>query len=208
METPERSGGMQERTDGELVRVLQSHHGDHSPEENDALRLLMQRLKPEVDAVLRHTNIGWHDLDEVEQEVFILMLTKIDQLRDPEALHGWVKQIARRTALNYRIRTKGKDNVQLGFDDEGRNDSWHPEIDLKDRPLERILHGEMEQKMLRALEQMPAVSRQRLRQFYLRDMSLEEIVQEGGGKEKLPLGTVKRQLFTARNRLREALQEA
>ncbi len=41
MESVSRAGDVHEQSDVELVHTLQVHHGDHSSEENEAMRELM-----------------------------------------------------------------------------------------------------------------------------------------------------------------------
>ncbi len=140
-------------------------------------------------------------MDEVEQIVFIQVLQKIDQLKDPEAFHGWVKMIAHRMAINFKIRGRGKQDINMSAMGSDESRPWQPEDNPEDRPLQRVLDGEQERRLIASLEQMKPTDRLRLRQFYLQNMSLQNIIDEAGGATKLPVGTVKRQLHTARKRL-------
>ncbi len=192
-------------SDDEIVVELKGHHHDHSPEENALVGELMKRCTPEVDAMLRRTGIGWSDLPDLEQEVFLMMVRYIDRLREPKAFHGWLRQIARRTAINFHTRGKSTDAIRMSDLGDVNTESFHPTDDREDRPLEQILAGERQQILLTALGSMKPNDRLVLQQFYLRGMSLNEIVNEGGGEAVLPLGTVKRRLYTARSRLLELM---
>src|SRR5215212_1716904 len=44
------------------------------------------------------------EAQELTQDVFIQALTKIDQLRTPEAFGGWLRSIANRMAINRLVR--------------------------------------------------------------------------------------------------------
>lgn len=189
--------------DAELVSTLKEHRFDHSPASDDAMSSLIRLCTPEVDMVLRKTGIGWSDLADLEQEVFLQVLRHIDQLRDPVALHGWVKKIARHVAINYK-RKQRLQTISMSAYTENE-DELGSEDDKKTRPLAQLINGERQKILFAILEEMKPVDRLRLRQFYLLDMSLQEIVDDAGGENVLPLGTVKRQLFTARNRFKEAL---
>lgn len=193
--------------DDALVQELQVRHGDHSPEENAVTGELIRRCTPEVDAMLRRTGIGWSDLEDLEQEVFILMVQKIDGLRDPKAFHGWLRQIARNAALNFHVRRGKKGGIAFSQMETEDEEPTAVEDHATPEPLENILTGEREQLLFTALAELPPLDRKRLRQFYLRSMSLNEIVEEEGGAQRVPLGTIKRQLFTARKRLLALMAE-
>lgn len=196
-----RESSAADMADDDLVRELIAHRGDHTEAENDVTGELIRRCAPAVDTMLRRTGIGWSDLQDLEQEVFILMVQKIDGLKEPKAFHGWLRKIARNVALNFHTRRSNKNAIALSQIEVDEDEPVVMEDEDTPRPLENILAGEREQLLFTALAELPPLDRRRLRQFYLRSMSLKEIVEEEGGPSEIPLGTVKRQLFTARKRL-------
>lgn len=57
------------------------------------------------------------DADDILQEVFIKILSKIDTLKESEKLKNWLYQVTRNTIIDhYREQQKGK-NIEVGFSD-------------------------------------------------------------------------------------------
>ncbi|HEY4311009.1 MAG TPA: sigma-70 family RNA polymerase sigma factor [Pirellulales bacterium] len=73
--------------------------------EQQAVAQIYDRYAPLLRAVLLDATGQLADADELLQEVFMRALTRLDQLRQPEALAGWLVTIARREGTEYRRRT-------------------------------------------------------------------------------------------------------
>ena len=58
--------------------------------------------KEHVFRVLRRCGVPAADADDLTHEVFVVLLRRIEEQRDPAALRGWLFQTARRIASNYR----------------------------------------------------------------------------------------------------------
>jgi RNA polymerase sigma-70 factor (ECF subfamily) len=155
---------------------------------------LVQRYRPAIYAVL----LAWlHDAaeaDDVAQDVFLHSMKKIGQLRDARCFGAWLRQIAVRLALNRlsRRRPMGRLNLTrqalLPADGAG--------------PLDEIVRAEEQDKVHEGLSHLKPLDRAMLEAFYLRSQSLREMSEEFDA----PLGTIKRRLHTARQRLRQHLE--
>ena len=188
---------LREIQDTELVSKLQVAETDGQCVDDAVVREMILRCKPEIDIMLRSRGIEWHDLDELEQIVFIQILRKIHDLKDPNRFHAWVRTIARRMAINFRMRSDQRSDRRPmsmtnaeGIDRDIRGKP-------ADNPLIQLMQGEQQEQLIAALAQMKEFDRNRLRDFYLLGISLNEIVK----RDSIPLGTLKRQLHTARQRL-------
>ena len=71
-------------------------------------------------------------------------------------------------------------------------------------PLDEMVRGELREELHRGLERLKPVDRATLEAFYLRGRSLKQMSREFD----TPIGTIKRRLHVARNRLREQLEGA
>jgi RNA polymerase sigma-70 factor (ECF subfamily) len=142
-------------------------------------------------ALTRVRNPG--EAQELAQEVFIHAMRKIPQLRDPRCFAGWLRRITARMAINRLTR---------------RGPAFGAEPDMLDalagtgRPPEHALEASEAKAELHAgLNKLKAEDRETLEAFYLRGKSLVEMSAEF----EAPVGTIKRRLHVARNRLKEVL---
>jgi RNA polymerase sigma-70 factor (ECF subfamily) len=172
-----------------LVRRAQS--GDR-----EAFGALVEQFQPTVYAIgLRR--LGNHsDALELAQEVFLHVLERIDQLREPERFAGWLRQVAVRMAINRATRRVAPPSVEVSVL-EGAS-----EVD--DGPLDQLITRERADRVWEALGSLKSLDREALDAFYIRGHSLVEIAE----MLEVPLGTVKRRLHTARKRLRLALESS
>jgi RNA polymerase sigma-70 factor (ECF subfamily) len=134
------------------------------------------------------------EAEELAQEVFVHGMKKIAQLRDPRCFAGWLRKITARMAIN-RLTRRGAisgtepeilDNVQA------RTQS----------PVEQIELGEAKAELHQGLRQLKDLDRETLEAFYLRGRSLKQMSREF----ETPVGTIKRRLHVARQRLKDVLE--
>src|SRR5947208_9966387 len=67
---------------------------------------LVERFQPTVYALALSRLRNPVEAQELAQEVFVHAMTKLDQLREPAAFAGWLRQITVRMALN-RLTRRG-----------------------------------------------------------------------------------------------------
>ena len=130
---------------------------------------------------------------ELTQEVFLHVMRRIGQLREPERFAGWLRQVTVRMAINRatrRIAPACVETVVL----EGA-------CAERDDPLAELIARERAQRLWQALAALKPLDREALLAFYIHGESLVEIAD----RLDVPLGTVKRRLHTARKRLRAEL---
>jgi RNA polymerase sigma-70 factor (ECF subfamily) len=127
--------------------------------------------------------------------VFIHAMTKVDQLRDPRCFAGWLRQITVRMAINRLARRGPVHGAESALLDAA------PAVDAN--PLDEMVRAEQRQELLIGLDRLKPVDRATLEAFYLRGRSLKQMSREF----ETPVGTIKRRLHVARNRLRRQLDE-
>jgi RNA polymerase sigma-70 factor (ECF subfamily) len=178
----------EEPMEGDVADLaLRAREGDRA-----AYGELARRFRPGIFAVL----LGWlHDpaeADDVAQDVLLHGMRKLGQLRDVRCFAGWLRQIAVRLALNRLSRRR----PVAGF-----NRLAHLPAPAED-PLAEMMLKEERGQVRESLTHLRPLDREVLEAFYLHGRSLQEISLAFDA----PLGTIKRRLHTARQRLREQLE--
>jgi RNA polymerase sigma-70 factor (ECF subfamily) len=170
--------------------VLLAQSGDR-----EAFGKLIEQFERAVFAiVLRRLRCRAEAL-ETTQEVFIQVLRKLPQLREVERFPGWLRKIAVRMAINRAVR---RPRELLGASDPDtletvRNDAGGA--------LESVLRSERAAQLRDGLDQLGRLDRETLMAFYFEGRSLQQMSDDF----QSPIGTIKRRLHTARNRLRDQL---
>jgi RNA polymerase sigma-70 factor (ECF subfamily) len=171
------------------ILVERAHAGDRA-----AYGELVERFGPTVYAIALARLRNPTDAQELAQEVFLHALTKLAQLRDPQCFAGWLRQITVRMAINRLTRGLPLAKVE----DEVLDNTQAAGL----APLEELVKAEQATELYRALERLKPVDRATLVAFYLRGRTLKQMAREF----ETPVGTIKRRLHVARNRLKKVLQ--
>jgi RNA polymerase sigma-70 factor (ECF subfamily) len=155
---------------------------------------LVQRFQPTVYAVALARLRNPAEAQELAQEVFIHGMTKLDQLRDPRCLGGWLRQITVRMALN-RLTRRGP---VRGAEPEVLENAAAATVG----PLDEMVRAEQRAELWNGLHRLKELDRATLVAFYIRGRSLRQMSREF----ETPVGTIKRRLHVARKRLRQQLE--
>jgi RNA polymerase sigma-70 factor, ECF subfamily len=169
--------------------VVRAQRGDR-----EAFGELVEQFQPTVYAIALRRLANASDALELTQEVFLHVLRRIGQLREPERFAGWLRQVAVRMAINRATRRVAPPSVEVAVLEGASHRA--------DEPLDQLISRERAERLWEALGRLKSLDRQALDAFYIRGHSLLEIAEELG----VPLGTVKRRLHTARKRLRIELE--
>ena len=184
--------GFQEATiePTEYSLVVASQHGDR-----EAFGQLAQRYERAVYATALR-RLGNHaEAQEVCQEVLVRAMQKITQLRQPEAFGAWLQAVASRMAINRAVRKRSPTACEP---EVLANTFVDPET-----PLTKVLARERASQVRAGLGRLGTMDRDTLVAFYMNGQSLIEMSEEF----RSPVGTIKRRLHTARNRLRDELTQ-
>jgi RNA polymerase sigma-70 factor (ECF subfamily) len=157
---------------------------------------LIERFRPTVYAVALARLRNPTEAEELTQEVFLHGMKKLGQLRDVQCFAGWLRQIAVRMAIN-RLTRRGPFQ---GVDAEVLEQATASESE----PVDALIRAEQRRELYAGLQRLKPVDRATLVAFYLRGQSLKEMSREF----ETPIGTIKRRLHVARNRLRRQLERA
>lgn len=162
--------------------------------ERQAFGELVERFKGAVFAVALGRTRNEAEAQELMQDVFIHVLRKLPQLRDPRCFAGWLRQITVRMAIN-RL-TRG------GFAHGAEPELLDTVAGRDGGPLDEIERRENGRQIHAGLAQLKPLDRATLEAFYIRGRSLKQMSREF----ETPVGTIKRRLHVARQRLKEAME--
>lgn len=172
---------------GALVRSTQA--GDrlafgelYEAFEGAVLGIALRRLRNHAEA------------QELRQDVFIRALCKIGQLREANRFGPWLFAITRRMSVNRLVRRRRVVYTEPDFLDQ---------VDASDTsPLGAVMAAERGQQVRGGLDQLGDLDRNTLVAFYVDGQSLAEM----SDRFDAPLGTIKRRLHVARQRLAKRVE--
>lgn len=99
------------------------------------------------------------DAEEVLQETLLKAYVSLKDLRHPEALRSWVYRVAANACLRMRRRAADEPERELSLEEllpPAREDGAPPEIaDWSDIPLQRLLEGELRERLEAAILELP-----------------------------------------------------
>ncbi len=83
------------------------HEGDSS-----AFRDLVSRHGPAVHRVCRGVLRDIHDAEDAFQATFLVLARRASEIRDPDALGGWLRGVAYRVAIRARRRAARRREIE------------------------------------------------------------------------------------------------
>jgi RNA polymerase sigma-70 factor (ECF subfamily) len=173
------------------VLVRRAQAGDRS-----AFGMLVEQFQRTVHAICLRRLGNPSEALEMTQEVFLHVLRRLDQLREPERFAGWLRQVAVRMAINRASRRSTPATLESGLLDNASG--------YREDPLDELIARERARRLWESLERLKSIDREVLVAFYIQGQSLIEIAE----RLEAPIGTIKRRLHTARKRLKTELQES
>ncbi len=169
--------------------VQRAQEGDR-----EAFGRLVEQFQPTVYAIALRRLGNASEAVELTQDVFLHILRRIHQLREPERFAGWLRQVAVRMAINRATRRVAPSTVDTGVLEGAYERAL--------QPVDELITRERAERLWAALRRLKTLDRESLVAFYIRGLSLVEMA----GELDVPLGTIKRRLHTARKRLRLELE--
>lgn len=160
-----------------------------------AFTILVQKFQKGIHA-LAWKKIGDYQIaEEITQDTFLKAYKKLDTLKNPDQLPGWLYVIANRLCNSW-LRNRSKKIQSLEITDELIEDTSYSKYICDEREYEAIEHRRhIVQKLM---EKLPESERTVMVLHYLGEMSCETISRFLG----VSPNTVKSRLSRARNRLK------
>ncbi len=131
---------------------------------------------------------------ELTQDVFMKAMLRIEQLKEPAAIGGWLRQITVRMAINRQVRRRPVLSAEPSV--------LEATVCVHRTPLDEALTSERARQVHGGLDRLGEMDRSTLVAFYVRGESLNEM----SAAFSAPVGTIKRRLHVARKRLAAELE--
>lgn len=164
--------------------VIAAQTGDR-----EAFGELAERFEGMVQAVALR-RLGNHaEALELAQEVLMRAMDRLHQLSEPKAFGGWIKSITVRMAINRQVRRRRTVDTEPA--------TLEATCSTDETPLTAALSAERAELVRGGLDRLRDMDRDTLVAFYFRGQSLREM----SDSFQAPVGTIKRRLHVARNRL-------
>ncbi len=167
-----------------------------------AFDLLVLKYQHKVVNLISRYIRDHSEVYDVAQEAFIKAYRALPQFRGESAFYTWMYRIAINTAKNYLV-SQGRKLPSIDIDAQDA-EQFEGESGLKDNDTpERItLKDEIEQTVLKAIEDLPEDLRAAITLRELEGLSYEEIAET----MQCPVGTVRSRIFRAREAIDKRLQ--
>lgn len=157
-----------------------------------AFETLFKRYREEIYTLcMGRTSGNKEDANDLVQETFVKVFLNLEKYDSKYTFGQWIYTIARNTFIDYVRRRR--DN--LSIDTLTSAPSLTPTTE--EEPDQRIINEQHSVQIERCMASLPDKYRQMAEMRFVKELSYEEIAQQMG----LPIGTVKTQIFRARERL-------
>jgi len=183
--------------DYKLVR-LAVENGDQK-----AYAELLQRYRESVYYTMMKMCNNKDDAEDLTIEAFGRAFKKLDQYSPDYAFSTWLFKIASNNAIDFIRRKKQKQSISIDnkMDD---SDTYDHSANIRSAtldPEENFIRKQKIESVRVLVDNLKPKYREMIELFYFQEMSHEEISK----KLNLPIGTIKAQLFRARELLFNAL---
>lgn len=132
--------------------------------------------------------------EDAAQDAFVTAWMKLNTLQQPEKFGPWVCRIARNCAVNMVTRYRS-------FLPEIPLEDWDIADDPRQNPAELLAWAEEKSDLEKSMEKLPEKVGQIIYLHYFEELSVAEIAD----RMRVSAGTVKRQLYDGRKRIRKEL---
>lgn len=159
-----------------------------------AFDILVRKYQHKIVKLISRYVHDPHEALDVAQETFIKAYRALPRFRGDSAFYTWIYRIAINTAKNHLV-SQDRRPPDADIDAvEAEQFSGVTQLRELDTPERLLLKSEIEQTILRAVEELPEDLRTAITLRELEGMSYEEIAQT----MSCPVGTVRSRIFRAR----------
>ena len=140
-----------------------------------AFDALVQKYQPLVYARARLIVQNPQDAEDLTQEVFIKAYQNLPKLRDASRFAGWLSQIAKNICVTWIHRQQ-----EISKSCQGNGDPMLSLSSAEATPEQFLMKKELSQTILKAIDSLPATDAAVAHDFYIDDLSYDEISEERG----------------------------
>lgn len=185
--------------DRELIELIQGGS-------KDAFAELVERHKKRVLSIAYSFTGDYEDAKNVSQEAFLKAYQSIPKFRGGSSFYTWFYRILINTCKDYIRKESG--GRAIFFINKGNEDEARPPEDIfladpssNPDPQDELLNKELNEKITRAINSLPANQRIAFVLKHIHGMSIEEI----SNITRCALGTAKSRLYHAVMKLQDKL---
>jgi RNA polymerase sigma-70 factor (ECF subfamily) len=175
--------------DKDLVRRLREGDGD-------ALRILVERYQERIFALIYGIVRDSHEVEDVAQEVFLKVFTRIQAFDERSQLYTWIYRVAVNAAKDHVKKRVRRPAVALDGADRLPDAGEEPHAGAARIETARLVRA--------AIDTLPVRYREVLTLREIEGLSYDEIATVLG----ISIGTVESRLHRARARLKRKLEKA
>jgi len=184
------------KEDRELVAAAQRG-------EQPAFETLLKKYRKSVYYMLLKMVKNSDDAEDLTQEAFAKAFNSINKFDSKYAFSTWLFRIATNNCIDF-IRKKRVQTISIDQSVEG-DDGSNMTFDVRDDdldPNDTMLKKQRAKYLTMAIDRLPEKYRVLVELRYFKEFSYDEVAKE----LQIPLGTVKAQLFRARELLNQELK--
>lgn len=149
---------------------------------------IIERYKDAVFGVALSRLRNFHDAEDLTQSSFVEAFDRLASLKDPNRLGAWLRSITIHRCINYLKR----EARSVTIDSIEEPESPH-------NPHKDIEQTELREQVLNAIGRLSKTQRETVTLYYISGYSQQEVAHI----QEVPIGTIKRRLHEARNKLKE-----
>jgi RNA polymerase sigma factor (sigma-70 family) len=190
---------LSDKAKADLVLVDQARLGDQA-----AYATLMDRYRESIYFMMMKMVRNADDADDLTIEAFGKAFSRLDQYSPSYAFSTWLFKIASNNCIDFIRKKRVKlTSMDTGYtNDEGESIRIDAKSSTLD-PEESMVHNQKVKHMRTLVSKLKPRYRELVEKRYFEELSYEEIAEE----LNLPLGTVKAQLFRARDFLAQMMEK-
>jgi len=156
----------------------------------EAFAPILERYQDAVFGVALARLKDFHDAQDVAQEVFVHAFERTDSLHDPSRLGAWLRTIAIHRSID-RLRRR-RDAGDLDHATQAAS---------QERYRDEARRTDLREEVLAAIGRLSQPQQETVTLFYINGYSVADVA----AIQEAPVGTVKRRLHDAREKLREVM---
>lgn len=159
------------------------------------MKTIIQKYHYKIEQIIKNFTGSYNE--DLEQEVYIKVNKNLDKYQEKNKFSQWICAITSNLCRDYLRSSKVKN-------DKNTSNSEEELINIKDyKTPENIYSSKERQKLiLKEIDALPKKQREVIIYLEFEDLSYEQISK----KLRIPVGTVKSRINTARKNLQEKLQ--
>ncbi|MFC0187126.1 sigma-70 family RNA polymerase sigma factor [Fictibacillus aquaticus] len=167
-----------------------------SERNEDAIVYFMRQYGEEIKRLVYTFVKNWEQAEDITQDVFVTLYTKLDTFRGDSAVRSWIYTIAINRSKDY---LRSWHHRKISF-----TDKWMPLTSASSTTIEEDVIQNSDNKMLAdSVLELPLKYREVVILYYYKQFSLKEISSIIGVNE----GTLKTRLIRGRNKLQEIYEK-